>query len=161
MGFPKKGVVYVRPGARKSLGESRGRRTSEYRAWRDMRARCCNPNHGDYADYGGRGITVCERWRSSYVAFLEDMGRRPSQLHSLDRENNDASYSPDNCRWATPMEQAANRRTTQRLTFQGQTVTTRELADLVGVHVLRLRWRLSQGWPIEKAVLPVKERARR
>jgi hypothetical protein len=74
-----------------------------------MLTRCRNPRNARYKDYGGRGITVCEAWRS-FEAFLADMGRRPSPAHSLDRRENDGNYEPGNCRWATPEEQANNRR---------------------------------------------------
>ena len=85
------------------------RASPEYYSWANMRQRCLNPRRKDYSYYGGRGITVCDRW-SLFENFLEDMGLKPSSLHQLDRENNSLSYSPDNCRWATKSEQMANRR---------------------------------------------------
>lgn len=75
-----------------------------------MRQRCLNPNHEHYADYGGRGIGICQPWLDSFAAFLADMGPRPSPRHSIDRKDNEKGYSPDNCRWATPDVQARNRR---------------------------------------------------
>jgi hypothetical protein len=84
-----------------------------YRTWLGMKERCSNPNHSHWNYYGGRGITVCDRWRDDFWAFAADMGHRPDGT-SLDRVDNDGPYSPDNCRWATAAEQSANRRTSRK-----------------------------------------------
>ena len=78
--------------------------------WSDMKRRCHNENHHAYANYGGRGISVCERWRGSFESFLEDMGVRPDPRLTLERVDNNAGYSPDNCVWASRLDQGLNKR---------------------------------------------------
>jgi len=107
-------------------------KTAAYRSWASMINRCRNPNYHAYHRYGGRGITVCKRWLS-YENFLADMGKRPSNKHSLDRINNSKGYSPSNCRWATRSQQQKNKRTTRLFTdgkFVGSLV---ECASKVGI----------------------------
>jgi hypothetical protein len=89
--------------------------TAEYRAWHGMKTRCTNPNRPDWKNYGGRGITICERWANSYEAFLADMGRKPSPAYTLDRINNDGNYEPGNCRWTTWDLQSRNKRPRPRM----------------------------------------------
>ena len=84
--------------------------TIEYRTWQAMKRRCYNKNTKDFRLYGKRGITVCKRWKNSFVNFLTDMGNRPSKLHSIDRINNNGNYTPVNCKWSTDFEQNNNRR---------------------------------------------------
>lgn len=88
-----------------------GRRTSEYGIWAAMIQRCENEKNAAYHNYGGRGIRICESWRGSFEAFLADMGKRPSERHSIDRINVNGNYEPSNCRWATTIEQGRNTRT--------------------------------------------------
>lgn len=99
---------------RRALGmhnRTHGRsRTAEYNSWIGMKMRCLNPGDSRFADYGGRGIRVCDRWRHSFEAFLGDLGLKPSPAHSLDRINVDGNYEPGNVRWADASMQTKNRR---------------------------------------------------
>jgi hypothetical protein len=89
---------------------SKGARSAEYTCWTQMKQRCSNPNKDKFHYYGGRGISVCQRWINSYESFLADMGRKPSAAHSIDRVDVNGDYEPSNCRWATSSEQIRNRR---------------------------------------------------
>jgi hypothetical protein len=130
--------------------ENRG--SPEYKARHNIISRCHNPNTPRFADYGGRGITVCERWRESFENFLADMGLRPSPRHSIDRIDNGGNYEPGNCRWATRWEQMTNRRNNRLLTCHGKTQCLSAWAREVGISVNSLRGRLDAGWPLERAL---------
>ena len=105
---------------------SRGRRTSEYRAWANIKDRCCNAQNAQYRNYGGRGISICLRWKNSFRYFLKDMGRKPSRKHSIDRINNNGNYGPKNCRWATQIQQIRNRRPRSEWIFKNVVVRNTE-----------------------------------
>jgi hypothetical protein len=94
--------------------------TRTYKVWAEMLQRCANPKNENFQNYGGRGISVCDRWRESFENFLADMGERPTGT-TLDRKENDGNYEPSNCRWATRAEQARNNRRNINLTFDGVT----------------------------------------
>lgn len=140
-----------------------GRRwTRTYKIWDGMRQRCTNPNATGYEQYGGRGIKVCERWMDSFEAFFADMGDPPSDDHSLDRRNNDGPYSPENCRWATEVEQHNNRSDNRMLTHDGRTLTVAEWVRVTGLSKDTILKRLKRGWSVDRALsAPVIETGRR
>ena|SRR5271156_1516101 len=89
----------------------RSRESSEYSSWQAMKSRCLDSNHKHFRYYGGKGVTICERWKNSFPNFLADMGRKPTSLHTIDRFPDPyGNYEPSNCRWATRKQQAANHR---------------------------------------------------
>lgn len=117
-----------------------------------MIRRCTNERCESFPYYGGRGISVCARWKS-FEKFLEDMGERPDNSMSIERINNDLGYEPGNCVWATPTEQARNRSTCWRLTFQGKTMSVSAWADETGIGESTIRQRIKKlGWPVECAL---------
>lgn len=128
------------------------RRTFEYSVWAGIVKRCCNQRAPNYRIYGGRGITICDRWRNSFVAFLEDMGRSPSRKHSIDRIDNNGHYEPGNCRWATRREQGLNKRANRLLAWRGETKPMAEWARLMGLTTQLVWMRLSMGWSVAEAL---------
>jgi hypothetical protein len=123
----------------------------EYKTWCAMRGRCLNPNNRHYPNYAGRGITICPEW-DDFAVFYRDMGSRPSPRHTIDRIDNDGPYSPENCRWASPREQARNRRITRRLTWRGQTRSLGEWAEVTGIPYAVISRRLMRGWTVDEAM---------
>lgn len=124
----------------------------EYQIYHGMKQRCCNPDNTVYRNYGGRGITVCERWINSFESFYSDMGPRPSRKHSIDRIDNNGSYCPENCRWTTVDVQLFNRRTTLFLTYKGVTKPIREWCYQLNMRLETLKSRLRRGWDAEKII---------
>ena len=122
-----------------------------YKVWCAMRDRCANPRNSQYGNYGARGISVCDRWSNSYVAFRDDMGPRP-RGGTLERIDTNGNYEPSNCRWATHLEQMNNTRETVRLTLNGETKSLQDWARLLGVSHHRLSWRKRAGWSDEDAL---------
>lgn len=116
-----------------------------------MKQRIQNPKNTSYAKYGGRGIGMDPRWED-FATFYEDMGNPPSDEHTLDRRDNNGVYSKANCRWATPAEQARNRRTNVYLELDGVSKTITDWATELGISPLTLRGRLNAGWPLEEAL---------
>lgn len=133
--------------------------TPTFSVWQNMRCRCENKKNDRYADYGGRGVTVCERW-ASFANFLEDMGHKPSARHSIDRIDNNGNYEPGNCRWATAKEQARNRRSTRMVTINGETRCAPEWCEIYGISLMRFHSRVHRGWDDVKAMTtPVRKKA--
>lgn len=124
---------------------------SAYITYIGMKQRCTDPNSTNYHNYGGRGITICDRWRSSFQAFFEDMGPRPFKM-TLERINNDGNYCPENCRWASRKEQARNTRKKRTIVIDGVETHIAELAEKYGIDMRTLDRRLKAGWPLEKAL---------
>lgn len=127
-----------------------------YTTWNNMIRRCYDPANRAYHNYGGRGITVCDRWRENFANFYADMGDPPSNEHTLDRINNDLGYSPENCRWATRKQQTRNTRRNRKITWQGETKSIADWAEdqrllnlCLCAQVLNDRIRL--GWSVEEA----------
>lgn len=125
-------------------------RSQLYGTWAMMRARCSNPDHKAYPDYGGRGVTVCERWKS-FENFIADMGERPAGM-TLDRIDNDKGYSPENCRWATRKQQNNNSRKNRLLTHEGRTQTLSAWAGEAGLSRGALLKRLARGWTLAESL---------
>jgi hypothetical protein len=128
-------------------GEARtGRITPEYRAWRNMLTRCTlPPDDRAYKYYVGRGIRVCERWRISFVNFLNDVGRRPSPQHSIDRIDVNGNYEPGNVRWATRMQQAWNKQSNFLYTLDDEPISMREMARYLAIPHSTLQAKLEKA----------------
>lgn len=152
---------------------------SLYTCWCRIRTKCFDSNHKDWDFYGGRGIRVCQRWRKSFAAFRDDVGEKPTSLHTLDRIDNDGHYSCGKCseccrrgwglnvQWATRREQSRNRRVCQRLTYQGRTQLLTDWARELGISASTICHRMkAYGWsaekslatPVKRAVIPASPR---
>jgi hypothetical protein len=124
----------------------------EYAVWCAMKARCNNKNNKAYANYGGRGIRVCQSWSISFQSFISDMGNRPSSQHSLERIDNNLGYSPENCRWATRHDQNRNSRHNVFLTYKGETLCIKDWAKKLSLKPGLIQHRIKIGWSVECAL---------
>jgi hypothetical protein len=142
-----------RPGLTHGLSKKAG----IYKSWLGLKERCLNTKNHAYSLYGGRGITVCERWMK-FENFLEDMGH-PIKGQSIDRIDNNGNYEPNNCRWATQSEQNNNYRRNKLLTYDGKTKNMNQWSISKGWNPRTVQNRIKNGWSIEKALTqPVKKR---
>lgn len=129
-------------------------RSIEFRIWAGIKTRCFNRNDPGYVRYGGRGITICDRWKNSFEAFYADVGPKPEWADSIDRIDNNGNYEPGNVAWATTKEQANNRRTNRIITYRGVTQTMAQWAEALGLRQGTLRERFRRGWSLEMALEP-------
>lgn len=128
--------------------------TPEYRAWTEMKRRCYDSSRIGYKNYGARGIAVCKEWIDSFENFYSDMGKRPDNT-SLDRIDNNGDYCPDNCRWATAVEQNVNKRNTTNVTYKGETLPLSEWAKKLGVNYQTFYSRIKRySWDDERKFSP-------
>lgn len=125
-------------------------RTPTHGVWDAMKQRCLNPNNIAFANYGGRGISVCDRWKT-FSNFHDDMGEKPPGME-LDRIDVNGNYEPGNCRWATKKENNRNKRRTYMVTYEGRVMPLVECAEIVGMCRAVLRGRLDSGWDLHKAI---------
>jgi len=137
---------------RKKNGQSTHNKSGSkaYQVWTNMFQRCNNPNHAQYADYGGRGISVCVRWQT-FKSFYEDMGDPPLDM-CIERVDNDKGYTKGNCRWATRTEENRNKRSNRILDYNGESRPMSEWAEEIGIKYGTLKTRLRLGWSVEEAL---------
>lgn len=130
------------------LGRNHGlKKTRAYAVWSDMKHRCYNPSYKKFHNYGGRGITVCDRWKNTFKNFYIDMGERPVGK-TIDRINNNGNYEPTNCRWATIKEQNNNTRANHQIIFNGMVKNVRQWSRFLGIGESAIHYRLKRGLSI-------------
>ena len=140
-----------------------GKESRTHRSWRMMRARCTDPKNNRWKQYGGRGITICDRWRH-FPSFLEDMGERPAGM-TIERQNNDRNYCKENCRWATQREQQNHRRNNRIIRAFGKSLSVSDWARDRGIDPRVIYARIKRGmdseraltnWDLRKSILSLK-----
>lgn len=128
--------------------------TPEYRTWDHIKTRCLNPNFNDYHNYGGRGITICDRWLNSFENFLADMGERPTPKHSIERNDTNGNYEPSNCSWATHKEQCNNQRRTIKISYNGKIQSLKNWSRELCISYDRIRKRYKANLTPEEIFEP-------
>ncbi len=142
-GCLRKEVTIARSKARYS--ETSKRNTKLYHRYHSMYQRCTNPNNPSWHNYGGRGITMCDRWLSSYDNFLADMGEPPTEKHTLERIDNNLGYSPENCMWADRKTQLRNQRRSIIITWNGITRHAKDWCEMYSIPYQRLTKEYRRG----------------
>lgn len=135
-----------------ACGSSSKTHTTEYVIWRGIKARCLNPNSPAWKHYGGRGVTMFNRWQHDFAEFLAYVGLRPSKNHSLDRIDNNGNYEPGNVQWIESWKQHGNTRTNRMLTFNGRSQHVSAWARELDVPVYQLNNRLRSGWSTDRTL---------
>lgn len=128
-------------------------KSSEYKIWNGMKNRCYNEKTINFSDYGGRGIKVCDRWKNSFENFLLDMGKRPTDDHSIDRKDVNGDYCPENCKWETEYNQQRNKRNVRFFAYYGKMLTIPEIAECEGIETSTLRRRIDKGMSLHDSLL--------
>lgn len=128
-----------------------------YVIWAGIKSRCCNPKHPNYRNYGARGITMCDEWKSypAFEAWAIETGYDPNaerKAISIERINNEKGYCPQNCTWATPKEQMNNRRFCVYVESNGKTYTLKQLSESLDMNYSTFMSRYSRGWSVERIV---------
>lgn len=124
----------------------------EYKIWIGIIQRCTDSNQKSFKNYGGRGITICKKWRNDFMAFYDDIGTKPTPKHTIERIDNNGNYEPSNCKWATCQENTNNKRNNHFITINNWTLTIAQWARFVGIKWETLHKRIKLGWPVEKAI---------
>lgn len=123
-----------------------------YTRWQAMKRRCYSENDRRYHDYGGRGISVCDRWLESYENFLDDMGMPPDSTYQIDRIDNNGNYEPSNCQWVSRVTNGRNKRNNRIITANGESKTLVEWSEVTGIKRETISMRIKRGWSTEKSL---------
>lgn len=125
--------------------------SSEYKTWKNMKTRCDNPKNRHYHNYGGRGITYCERWKI-FENFYEDMGEKPEpkEDYSIDRVDNNLGYYKENCKWSTSKEQQNNKRCNIKISYKDEIMSIEDWSKETGISSKMISYRYNKGWSAEK-----------
>jgi len=137
------------------------KQSAEYRTWHGIKDRCSRPKNRNYHRYGGRGITMCDKWKNSFENFLADMGERPSDQHSIERKDNDGNYEPDNCIWATREDQDNNRSDCVFIEFDGLRMTLSQWGRHLNISRGTINARRRNGWTDEQIIKGISPRGRK